>query len=197
MPFIRHCVLLFSDSRLPDDYCRVQANANTNEGRHQLPAAPSRRTVLALPSVLLASAPSTAALAAAQPAESNCESCSNSNLSLQEGDKAFVTTASGLRILELREGTGAEPAPGQTCVVDWVGYTAGYQAKRIESTRETDSPFVFKLGQVGCASPACHLHHVHVSNFGKLFRCLGGGGGGGGLWIALLTRSMMPGRVIK
>ena len=122
-----------------------------------------------LPSVLLASAPSAAALAAAQtkqqPAESNCESCSNSNSSLQDGDKAFVTTASGLRILELREGTGAQPAPGQTCVVDWVGYTAGYQAKRIESTRETDSPFVFKLGQVGYASAAFGLHNVHVSNF--------------------------------
>lgn len=92
--------------------------------------------------------PSNQASAATQPAESDCESCSNSNSSLQDGDKSFITTASGLRYLDLKPGTGAAPQPGQLCVVDWVGYTAGYQAKRIESTRETDEPFRFVLGKV-------------------------------------------------
>jgi hypothetical protein len=45
------------------------------------------------------------------------------------------------------------PKIGQTVVIEWVGYTAGYQAKKIESTRETDTPFVFTLGQ-GKAIPA-------------------------------------------
>jgi hypothetical protein len=67
---------------------------------------------------------------------------------MQEGDKSFVTTPSGLRYLDLKPGTGVAPSPGQLCVVDWVGYTAGYQAKRIESTRETDEPYRFRLGKV-------------------------------------------------
>ena len=46
-------------------------------------------------------------------------------------------------------GDGPSPRPGQTVVVEWVGYTAGYQAKKIESTRETDTPFVFVVGEGG------------------------------------------------
>ena len=44
-------------------------------------------------------------------------------------------------------------AARQTVVVEWVGYTSGYQAKKIESTRETDTPYTFKLG-AGQAIPA-------------------------------------------
>ena len=51
----------------------------------------------------------------------------------------------------LRE--GASPQPGQTVVIEWVGYTEGYQAKKIESTRETDNPFIFVVGR-GEAIPA-------------------------------------------
>jgi hypothetical protein len=83
----------------------------------------------------------------------DCENCSNSNSSLGPGDKAFVQSPSGVRYAELREGTGASPADGDVVVVEWVGYTEGYQAKKIESTRETDAPFIFKLG-AGEAIPA-------------------------------------------
>lgn len=37
--------------------------------------------------------------------------------------------------------------------MEWVGYTEGYQAKKIESTRETDTPFTFVVGR-GEAIPA-------------------------------------------
>ena len=73
--------------------------------------------------------------------------------SLAPGDKPFVQSPSGARFADLREGTGATPQPGQTVVVEWVGYTSGYQAKKIESTRETDAPYAFKLG-AGEAIPA-------------------------------------------
>ena len=92
---------------------------------------------------------------AADPAraDTECTECSNSNSSLAPGDKPFVQSPSGARFADLREGTGATPQPGQTVVVEWVGYTSGYQAKKIESTRETDAPFAFKLG-AGEAIPA-------------------------------------------
>ena len=83
-----------------------------------------------------------------------CENCSNSNTSLREGDKKFATSPSGLRYIDLREGDGTKvPKRGDVVVVDWVGYTAGYQAKKIESTRETDAPFTFTVGS-GEAIPA-------------------------------------------
>ena len=75
-----------------------------------------------------------------------CETCSDSNSAMNDGDKVFVVSASGLRYLDLKVGDGAEAAPGKRAVIDWVGYTAGYQAKKIESTRETDEPFVFTIG---------------------------------------------------
>jgi len=58
----------------------------------------------------------------------------------------FVTTSSGLRVLDFREGTGATPKPGDTVVVHWSGYTSGYQAKRIDNTSTRDEPFEFVLG---------------------------------------------------
>jgi FKBP-type peptidyl-prolyl cis-trans isomerase len=94
----------------------------------------------------------------------DCENCSNSNTSLKEGDKEFLTTNSGLRYIDLREGDLAKvPKKGDVVVVDWVGYTAGYQAKKIESTRETDAPFTFRVGS-GEAIPA---FDEAVLNMGK------------------------------
>ena len=94
----------------------------------------------------------------------DCENCSNSNTSLREGDKEFNTSESGLRYIDLREGDATKvPKKGDVVVVDWVGYTAGYQAKKIESTRETDTPFTFRVGS-GEAIPA---FDEAVLNMGK------------------------------
>ena len=86
-------------------------------------------------------------------ADAECSSCSDSNSSLQPGDKAFRTTSSGLRVLDVREGKGASPQKGSLVVLDWSGYTSGYQAKRIDNTQNTDNQFVFRLGS-GEAIPA-------------------------------------------
>jgi len=63
----------------------------------------------------------------------------------------FTDTASGLRYFDIKLGEGANPNPGDTCVVHWAGFTEGYQGKRIDNTSARDEPFEFILGsgQVG------------------------------------------------
>ena len=115
-------------------------------------ASTSRRAHLAS----IALAPLAAGMIVSVPpavADTECTECSNSNSSLGPGDVPFVQSPSGARFADLRVGDGATPRPGQTVVIEWVGYTAGYQAKKIESTRETDTPFVFTIGK-GQAIPA-------------------------------------------
>ena len=114
----------------------------------------TRRVVLGVPIALLGLALADVESArAAGKQDRGCESCSDSNSALAEGDKRFVSTETGLRYIDLKVGDGAEATVGKRAVCDWVGYTAGYQAKKIESTRETDEPFVFTLGR-GEAIPA-------------------------------------------
>ena len=131
---------------------RVRASSSESDASANPLVATRRAVALSSPvalAALLAIATPPAVLAGAD----DCENCSNSNSSLGPGDKAFVQSPSGVRYAELREGTGASPADGDVVVVEWVGYTEGYQAKKIESTRETDAPFIFKLG-AGEAIPA-------------------------------------------
>ena len=64
----------------------------------------------------------------------------------RDDDGDFVTTDSGLRILELRPGTGDMPRKGDTVVIHWDGYTSGYQGKRIDNTSVRDEPYEFVLG---------------------------------------------------
>lgn len=45
----------------------------------------------------------------------------------------FTRTDSGLQYLDLKEGTGETPRPGQTVVVDWSGYTIGYYGRPFEA----------------------------------------------------------------
>jgi len=109
----------------------------------------TRRAMLAVPPAVLAAALAIAPTPRARAEgkqDRGCETCSDSNSAMNDGDKVFVVSASGLRYLDLKVGDGAEAAPGKRAVIDWVGYTAGYQAKKIESTRETDEPFVFTIG---------------------------------------------------
>lgn len=61
----------------------------------------------------------------------------------------FTRTASGLLYLDVREGEGAAPRPGDVVVVHWSGYTKGYQGKRIDNTSVRDEPYEFVLGGDG------------------------------------------------
>ncbi|KYC41981.1 peptidylprolyl isomerase [Scytonema hofmannii PCC 7110] len=55
-----------------------------------------------------------------------------------------VTTPSGLKYVELKEGTGETPKTGQTVVVHYTGTLEN--GKKFDSSRDRNQPFKFKLG---------------------------------------------------
>ena len=59
-----------------------------------------------------------------------------------------MTTASGLQITDSKEGTGASPKSGQTCVMHYTGwlYTNGIKGKKFDSSVDRNEPFTFVLG---------------------------------------------------
>ena len=96
---------------------------------------------------------------AAFAADSDCPQCENSNSIATTPSSAgstpvpssnsFVTTASGLRVLDVVKGEGAQPIMGDTCIIDYSMYTSGYQGKLVarSSSKESDFPFTFTLGR--------------------------------------------------
>jgi peptidylprolyl isomerase len=59
-------------------------------------------------------------------------------------DANVVTTPSGLKYIELEEGTGATPEPGQRVVVHYTGTLE--DGTKFDSSRDRNSPFEFKIG---------------------------------------------------
>ena len=59
-----------------------------------------------------------------------------------------MTTASGLQIIDSKEGTGASPKPGQTCVMHYTGwlYENGQKGKKFDSSVDRNEPFDFPIG---------------------------------------------------
>ncbi|MBE9052143.1 FKBP-type peptidyl-prolyl cis-trans isomerase [Nostocales cyanobacterium LEGE 11386] len=55
-----------------------------------------------------------------------------------------VTNPSGLKYVELEEGTGATPEPGQTVVVHYTGTLE--DGTKFDSSRDRNRPFEFKIG---------------------------------------------------
>lgn len=60
------------------------------------------------------------------------------------GNDQAVTTPSGLKYVEIVEGTGATPKQGQTVVVHYTGTLE--DGTKFDSSRDRNSPFSFKLG---------------------------------------------------
>jgi peptidylprolyl isomerase len=60
-----------------------------------------------------------------------------------------MTTASGLKITDLKVGTGASPKPGQTCVMHYTGwlYVNGVKGKKFDSSVDRGEPFEFPIGK--------------------------------------------------
>ena len=60
-----------------------------------------------------------------------------------------VTTPSGLRIIDVKQGTGAVPQAGQTVTVNYTGwlYVDGKKGKKFDSSLDRNQPFSFTLGQ--------------------------------------------------
>jgi peptidylprolyl isomerase len=59
-----------------------------------------------------------------------------------------ITTPSGLKITDTQVGTGAEPKPGQTCVMHYTGwlYENGAKGRKFDSSVDRGQPFEFPLG---------------------------------------------------
>ena len=61
-----------------------------------------------------------------------------------ENTEKTVTTDSGLKYVELKEGDGATPKTGQTVVVHYTGTLE--DGTKFDSSRDRNSPFQFKIG---------------------------------------------------
>jgi len=59
-----------------------------------------------------------------------------------------MTTPSGLKITDSKIGTGAQPQPGQTCVMHYTGwlYENGAKGAKFDSSLDRGQPFEFKIG---------------------------------------------------
>lgn len=60
-------------------------------------------------------------------------------------EAAEVTTPSGLKYVDLKEGAGAIPAKGQTVVVHYTGWLTN--GKKFDSSVDRREPFTFALGK--------------------------------------------------
>ena len=59
-------------------------------------------------------------------------------------DENVITTPSGLKYVEIKEGTGAIPQTGQKVVVHYIGTLE--DGTKFDSSRDRNSPFDFQLG---------------------------------------------------
>ena len=63
-----------------------------------------------------------------------------------------MTTASGLKIIDHKIGTGAMPKTGQTCVMHYTGWlydehAKDHKGKKFDSSRDRNEPFEFQIGR--------------------------------------------------
>jgi peptidylprolyl isomerase len=60
-----------------------------------------------------------------------------------------TTTPSGLKIIDLKVGTGPAPKAGQTCVMNYTGwlYENGKKGAKFDSSLDRNQPFSFPIGQ--------------------------------------------------
>lgn len=63
---------------------------------------------------------------------------------MTENTEKTITTDSGLKYVELKEGDGATPKTGQTVVVHYTGTLE--DGTKFDSSRDRNSPFQFKIG---------------------------------------------------
>ena len=61
----------------------------------------------------------------------------------------IVTMPDGLKIIDVKPGTGASPKTGQTCVMHYTGwlYENGVKGKKFDSSVDRNEPFEFPIGQ--------------------------------------------------
>jgi peptidylprolyl isomerase len=59
-----------------------------------------------------------------------------------------TATPSGLKIIDIKIGTGPSPRTGQTCVMNYTGwlYVNGVKGKKFDSSLDSGKPFEFQIG---------------------------------------------------
>ena len=69
--------------------------------------------------------------------------------SMAQAASEVTLTASGLKIIDNKIGSGASPKIGQTCVMHYTGwlYINGAKGKKFDSSRDRGEPFEFAIGQ--------------------------------------------------
>jgi peptidylprolyl isomerase len=67
----------------------------------------------------------------------------------EKKESKMKTTPSGLQYEDTKEGTGASPKTGQTCVMHYTGWLweNGAKGKKFDSSLDSGKPFEFPLGQ--------------------------------------------------
>jgi peptidylprolyl isomerase len=90
--------------------------------------------------------PAIAAKLTQTPAATTVVTAENNTLIANKimSDENVVTTPSGLKYIELEEGTGATPDPGKTVVVHYTGTLE--DGTKFDSSRDRKKPFSFKIG---------------------------------------------------
>jgi FKBP-type peptidyl-prolyl cis-trans isomerase len=144
--------------------CRASNSSNQDDDNSPPPAIARRHfsaaTFFALPAALLASRmPSPPASDAAVKGYEPMPALAGKDYGKSRMTYSdYVTTDSGLQYQDLVPGTGAQPAKGQTAVVDWSGVTIGYYGRPFEARNKAKGGaftgdekvfFRFKLGDPG------------------------------------------------
>jgi peptidylprolyl isomerase len=99
-----------------------------------------------------------------------------------------TTMPNGLKIIDVKVGTGAMPKTGQTVVVNYTGwlYTGGKKGKKFDSSLDRNEPFEFPIGK-GQVIPGWDEGVATMRVGGKRTLIIppdlayGAGGAGGGL----------------
>ncbi|HMK90068.1 MAG TPA: FKBP-type peptidyl-prolyl cis-trans isomerase [Methylocystis sp.] len=62
-------------------------------------------------------------------------------------DPKTVSSATGLKYIDTKVGSGATPQPGQTCVMHYTGwlYNDGVKGKKFDSSLDRGQPFAFRI----------------------------------------------------
>ncbi|MBW4658921.1 MAG: FKBP-type peptidyl-prolyl cis-trans isomerase [Drouetiella hepatica Uher 2000/2452] len=94
-----------------------------------------------LSSTMIASVPSAVQVIA----QASSSSTPNAADLMTQDDLATVTTPSGLKYVEIVEGTGATPTSGQTVTVHYTGTLE--DGTKFDSSRDRNRPFEFRIGQ--------------------------------------------------
>jgi peptidylprolyl isomerase len=110
---------------------QLNASRNQSQGGKKMRVFPRAGALLAV-AVIACSAGAAAAIAPASAQTAG----------------STMTTPSGLKIIDIKVGSGAMPKTGQTCVMHYTGwlYENGAKGKKFDSSVDRGQPFEFPIG---------------------------------------------------